>query len=242
MQCLRLRLAVARAAVAVLLAVAAGCSDAVLDGTVAFERRFSFVEGDPGGWIAGFAGYPRDALEAYYEPVFEVRSLPHEVGAGQGLYVEGTNRSDGLFMFLKREIGELEPATTYDVVVRAALASDVASGCAGGDRAPAEGVTLKVGATTDEPKVEVRGNVHALTADVGRGIEGGRDAVVAGDVANGGPCAPGYRLIERDNRGRPVAVTSDAAGRIWVFVGADLGFEGTAALYFLSIEVSVQKR
>ena len=37
----------------------------------------------------------------------------------------------------------------------------------------------------------------------------------------------------------PVVATADAAGKIWVFVGTDSGFEGRTTLYYSKITVTV---
>lgn len=222
----------------------AGCSDTPVEGAIRFERTFNFANGDPAGWSAGFADYPSDTPDAPYELVFAVRDLPPGVGSGQALFLSGHNRSDDLFMFLKRELTGLEPETEYDVVVRVQLASDAPSGCAGIGGAPGEAVYLKVGAVTEEPKVVVRNNFYTFTADKGRQSENGRDAVIVGDIANGNPCtddAP-YALIERHNRGQPLTVTSSKDGTFWVFVGTDSGYEGLTSLYYAAIEVTAEKR
>src|SRR6184192_1463014 len=56
------------------------------------------------GWQAGFADYPPATNKnGIYELLAEMRTLPPELGAnGNGFYIQGSNRSDDLFMFMKR--------------------------------------------------------------------------------------------------------------------------------------------
>ena len=49
-----------------------------------------------------------------------------------------------------------------------------------------------------------------------------------------------YRPITRDNRSRPLRVTSDAQGTLWLLVGTDSGYESTTALYYDTIRVVLE--
>ena len=64
-----------------------------------------------------------------------------------------------------------------------------------------------------------------------------------GNVAkeSGGDDDYTYMLKTLDNNERPLAMTADAAGNLWVFVGTDSGFEGKTTLYYTSIEIILEK-
>ena len=224
-------------AVAVAL-VAVGCSssDPVAD--------FSFDEG-PEGWIAGFADYPADGDPEIYELESDWRALPANL-EGNALHIRGHNRSDDLWMYWKRAIEGLEPDTEYSVEVTIELASNVPEGLVGIGGSPGESVSVKAGASTDEPDIELdeQGWVR-LTVDKGNQSEGGDDAVVIGTMANPNldpDTADGtvFELMTLDSTGLGLTATTDGSGSLWVFVGTDSGFEGPTAVYYDRIEITLE--
>jgi len=70
-----------------------------------FSISFDFRNGAL-GWEAGFADYPPATnKEDLYGLRAEIRNLPPELGVnGTGFYIQGINRSDDLFMFMKRRL------------------------------------------------------------------------------------------------------------------------------------------
>ena len=44
-----------------------------------------------------------------------------------------------------------------------------------------------------------------------------------------------YRIKRLDNTGSPVPVAADGAGKLWLIVGTDSGFEGLSAFYYARI-------
>ena len=77
--------------------------------------EFSFdFDGDAEGWTVGFADLPVDYDQSIYELEHWHRPLPDGL-EGSGIYVQGHNRSDDLFMYLKRRIDGLRPNTAYAV-------------------------------------------------------------------------------------------------------------------------------
>lgn len=229
---------------ALVAAVATGCTSSPTEGDMSFSHSFNFTQGDRAGWSAGLTDFPGDSAGIGYAFTFGVRDLPAEIGTGKGLYLSSMNRSDDLFMFLKREITGLKPKGSYHVTLKVKLASNAHNGCVGVGGAPGESVYLKTGASTAEPVGVTRGDETVLSVDKGQQSTSGRNAVVAGDVANGLPCdgTAVYRVIERSNQRKPISVTADAAGKLWVFVGTDSAFEGLTSLYYTQIEVAVVEK
>ena len=91
---------------ALLLACAAtvSCGSTQEADQEAAEAEFSFaLEDGAEGWTAGFADLPADFDPALYELDSGHRPLPDGL-EGRGLYIQGHNRSDDLFMFFKRQV------------------------------------------------------------------------------------------------------------------------------------------
>ncbi|MDY7233216.1 hypothetical protein [Hyalangium rubrum] len=207
------------------------------------DLRFSF-ESDAEGWRGAFADYP-SGREQDFGLAFEHRALPAELGTpGKALFLEGDNRSDDLFMYLTREVTGLSPNTSYALSFEVVLASNAGSGCTGIGGAPGESVYLKVGASPAEPRAVVdSGGVMRLDLDKGNQSNGGANAQVIGNVANGVPqCPAPYRLVTRTNTDSPFVISTGEQGSLWLLVGTDSGFEGTSSLYYDSIRVLLEPR
>ena len=218
-------------------------SGADLVTTQAISASFDFRNGAQ-GWRAGFSDY--------YPQVHEinarsgVRNLPPELGAGTGFLLRGSNRSDDLFMFLKRQLGTesgIKPNQLYQVRLTIVFGSKVPTGCFGIGGSPGESVFLKAGASSIEP-IPVLSDDGQLLMNVDKGNQatGGPAASTAGDIGNGLPCdspeEPRWVSLERHHI-HDFLVRSDARGHLWLLVGTDSGFEGTTALYYQRIEAKL---
>lgn len=193
------------------------------------------------GWTGGFTDYPVGWEEERLEFIFEHAALPAEVNQdGKALKISGRNLSDDLFLFVKKEISGLEPNHTYLLSVQVELASQYPEQSVGIGGSPGASVYVKAGGSSLEPRSVANGDNYRLNLDKGNQSQGGEDLVVIGTVG-----IPGseftYRLIGRDNLQQPVRVKSDAAGRLWVIIGTDSGFEGTTTLYYNTIAVTLQE-
>ena len=78
-----------------------------------FEQEYQFdfdFEEDEQGWVTDYADLPAD-----YEPlIYELDSGWGELPSGlegNAIFLSGHNRSDDLFMFLKRQVEGLKPNT-----------------------------------------------------------------------------------------------------------------------------------
>lgn len=196
------------------------------------------------GWLPGFTDYSLRTGDL--RMLAELRPLPEEIkGARRGYYLQSMNRSDDLFMFLKKHVSAadgLEPGQSYRVYFDLRLASNAPSGCFGVGGAPGESVYLKAGAAVDEPLalLDTLGDVR-LSADKGEQANAGRDAGIVGNIANGSPCDgrsfPYVRL--RKEYAFPREVRTDDRGWLWLFTGTDSGFEGLTGLYAESVIVRI---
>ena len=224
------------ALLAACLASASCTSTREADEQEAVEAEFSFsFEGGAEGWTAGFADLPVDFEPSIYELDSGHRPLPDGL-EGNGLFIQGHNRSDDLFMFFKRQVDGLKADAEYSAVLTLDLATNVPAGLVGIGGSPGESVFVKAGASTVEPMTpEDDSGYFRMNIDKGNQSNGGESMVVVGHVAHPAVTGEEYRLKSLDNAGRPVSVTADGEGRLWLIVGTDSGFEGLSAFYYAGI-------
>ena len=207
------------------------------DGTEAvYEYDFG---SDAEGWTVGFADLPVAHDQSIFELDHGHRTLPDGL-EGSGIYVQGHNRSDDLFIFLKKQVGGLRPNAAYVVSVSLSLATNVPTATFGIGGSPGESVFVKVGASTVEPLTEEDRNRHLrMNIDKGNQANGGEDMVVLGNVAHGEVVNREYRIKTLDNVDLPLSVSTDGEGRVWLIVGTDSGFEGLSAFYYSRISYTL---
>lgn len=230
------------AQVAALLFLGA-CTQAADDATPpgsSSPTEFNF-EQDLEGWKVDFADYPVGE-EVRYGLNSRVEKLPASTGSTSGaVLVTGSNFSDDLFMFLKRQLTGLKPSTTYQVVIRLRMASQDAAQSVGIGGSPGASVYVKVGAAADEPVKVAQGGAYRLNLDKGNQAADGTQGVTVGTIGITGT-GTSYKLIERDNASKPLLAKTDANGALWVFAGTDSGFEGTTAVYYDWVKVELSEK
>jgi hypothetical protein len=195
------------------------------------------------GWEAGFADYPA-ADVAMYELEAEWRALPAPLAGRNGIFVSGNNHSDDLFMYIKRRLSGLKPNTRYEVSFGVEFATNADSGCVGVGGAPGEHVSVKVGATEDEPEANTAGGgMIRMNIDHGNQSADGSDAVVIGNIANTQTDCTNdlYELKTLDNEDSPFEVFTGADGTLWALFATDSGFEGTTGIYFTRLEIIAEE-
>jgi hypothetical protein len=216
----------------------AGCGNGNGDPVLEFTYDF---KNDVEGWIAGFADLPADYDEELYELDSSHEALPSGL-EGSGICIQGHNRSDDLFMFLKKEVGGLKPETAYDATFIIDLATNMPEGAVGIGGSPGESVYVKAGATAIEPLVEedVSGYLR-MNIDKGNQAQEGDDMISLGNIAHPELEIAGeeYKIKILDNEERPFEAVTDINGGLWFIVGTDSGFEGLTALYYSRISVSL---
>lgn len=207
-----------------------GCE---LDTGTSPAHYYDFRQGNQ-QWQAGFSDYPTDNATTY-ELESGIRNLPTGY-TGQGFYLKGMNRSDDLFMYIKRKITGLEPATRYQLSVSVRFLTDAASDCMGVGGAPGESVYLKFGYASQEPQQ----SGYYLNVDKGNQSQDGSNARVIGNIASGEISCDSDKFASKIVSGSgntPLQFTSNADGSIWVFLGTDSGFEGLTRLYYRELEL-----
>lgn len=212
------------------------------DKTIYFDFTFNK---NKQGWVGDFAEYSVGE-EQFFELEFGRGVLPKKIPLAhrvlrKALFLAGNNHSDDLFMFVKRQIEGLEPNTLYALTFDITLEDNILPGQCGIGGAPGESVWLKAGASRREPeKVDVNG-FYLLNVDKGFQANGGKNAVLIGDLAN--------TFVDSDDvqfepigylNASPLKIRSDAKGRLWLFVGTDSGFEGRTFYYIARISVTAE--
>lgn len=205
------------------------------------SASFDFRNGAQ-GWQSGFADLPIQS-NGTFDLAAGIRPLPAAVGPGTGYLLQSENRSDDIFMFLKRQLGTadgIQANQAYELRYTITFASNAPSGGFGAGGAPGEAVRLKAGGSTIEPRPVLAddGNLR-MNVDIGRNSQDGKAASVAGDIANGieGTDVPYVSLTREHTHTFPVR--ADAKGNLWLLVGTDSGFEGFTALYYQKIAVEL---
>ena len=230
-----------------LLLVLSGCGGANGGGSNdGLNFEYDFKESDH-GWTGDFTDLPVDYEEDMYELKFGHYPRPSEVGEGKALMLSGINRSDDLFMFVKKGLTAadgIEHNTTYEIRFTVEFASDAPAGAVGVGGPPGEAVWVKVGVAPFEPvpvDKDAMGVPYIVpNVDKGWQNEDGEHALRVGDVSKE-VCGDFdvYELKTLDNSDNPLTITSDDEGNLWIFVGTDSGFEGKTTLYYTSIQVNL---
>ncbi|MXZ94462.1 MAG: hypothetical protein F4Y99_00855 [Acidimicrobiaceae bacterium] len=200
-------------------------------GSAPVEFDFSF-ETNADGWVVDFADLPEDYDQSIYELDGGHRALPDGLD-GAGIYVQGHNRSDDLFMYLKRRVDGLTPAASYTVSATVDLATNAALASVGIGGSPGSSVFVKAGASTTEPEAAPDRIGHLrLNIDKGNQSRGGSQMAVLGTVGHPDIVGDEFRLKTLDSMDSPVVVEADDSGSAWLIVGTDSGFEGLTRLYY----------
>lgn len=208
------------------------------------DLTFTFDSGES-TWTGGISDFPtnKDPQDIH----FTLRRDTTPVGTDRqanALFVSSTNVSDDLFTFITLMVGRLKPNTPYALTFEVELASNAPRRCPSVNGSPGEDVFLKVGASLVQPAAVTNTETQQVRLNVDKGNQsvGSENAQTLGDIANDSEQCfnTPYRIITRDNVGNPLRITTDANGRLWLFVGTDSDYSGTTELYYDVIHVVLQ--
>jgi hypothetical protein len=204
--------------------------------TNAQTYSYDFISGYD-GWIGDFADYP-PADSILYQLEYTRTTLPAPLNTSKyALKIAGTNRSDDLFMFIKRKITGLIPNTTYQLQVQVNFASKAPTNAIGVGGPPGEGVRMKAGATKTEPNKIIIGSYYRMNIDKGNQSIPGANMDTIGHVGVSDTTTK-FTLINRNNTARLFTITTNSNGEVWVCIGTDSGFEGRTTLYYNQITLT----
>ena len=225
-------------ALALFILPVAGCSEKSEPIDINFD-----LSRDAEGWAGGFTDLPVEYEQDSYQLDYGYVDSPL---GGKALMLSSMNRSDDTFMFIKKQLTSadgLSPNTAYLVTIEVTFASNAPAGAVGIGGPPGEAVYVKVGASAIEPSPVDDNGFYTLTVDKGSQSEGGRDAVVVGNVAKlVNDDFETYELKTLANQDNPLEVTTDADGNMWIFAGTDSGFEGLTTLYYTEVNITLEAK
>jgi hypothetical protein len=218
-----------------------GCNDSDDDSNLVLNKEItSDFEKSTDDWTGDLSEYSTATDTSSIEFRFGRTPLPSPLDTKTyGLMLQSHNRSDDMFMFLKRKVTGLKANRPYNVTFDIDLVTNYSAGGLGAGGAPGTSVYLKGGASDIEPAKKLENGFYTFNLDKGLQSETGKDFVNLGNVSNGLE-TDDFKIVKRTSTlANPVLVTSDASGTIWVCVGTDSGFEGLTRLYYDKIKVSV---
>jgi len=186
------------------------------------------------GWTGSSSDYTPETAPT--NVTFEQRGLPAPL-SGNGYFIGGTNRSDDLFLFVKKQVFGLQKNTTYNLDFSLKFASNTPSGCQGVGGAPGESVWVYAGAAAAEPKAVTVNNDIRMNIDRGNQAQGGKEAQVIGNIANGLACGSTAYVSKTVKNDKPQKVTADANGAVWIMLGIDSGFEAYSSVTLQSVQI-----
>ena len=203
------------------------------------ELTFDF-QNDAQAWEGDFADYPVGE-EDFYELSYEFSYLPTPLNTNLGaLKQSGNNHSDDLFMFIRRQLNELEPNTDYKVSFEIEFASDVADEMFGVGGSPGEGVAIKAGVTNTKPAKINQVGMYQMNIDKGNQGTGGSDMFVIGDFSN--DTNQNEYTLKNLVANDILTVSTNSSGKLWLVVGTDSGFEATTTIFYNLIKVKLEKQ
>lgn len=207
----------------------------IIDPVDPVELSYDFNSGAE-GWTGEFADYPEGEEESF-NLQFEYTSLPEPLDQSEGaLMLSGTNDSDDLFMFIKREITGLSPNHQYTIDFEVTFASNVADDTPGAGGSPGESVYVKAGAAPVEPVKELDDEgMYRMNIDKGNQADSGEDMIVIGDFSN--DTDQDVYTLKTVTNTIPFQTTTDSNGNLWLIVGTDSGFMGNTTIYYNRINV-----
>ncbi|TKT91499.1 hypothetical protein [Dyadobacter frigoris] len=155
----------------------------------------------------------------------------------RGLGVSGKNTGDSLFLFIKKKITGLDPALTYKVAYEINIGTSYPDTVGSAGRL----IFIKAGASPNEPVKELANNYYNVSIEKGSLSKSGTEMFYLGTAGNGLDSVA-YRSIVRTNANLAVEVKPNAAGEIWLCVGAETSYKGLIQLYYDRIYTAVGEK
>lgn len=193
-------------------------------------------------WTGDLAEYSNETDTASIEFRFGRKALPSPLDTKKyGFMLQSHNRSDDMFMFLKKKLAGLRPNQTYSVVFEIDLGTNYPANGIGAGGSAGSSVYLKAGASGIEPVKKLENSFYTFNLDKGAQANSGKDLGILGNVANGVETSE-YKIVKRDNIAKPFEVKTNDKGELWLCVGTDSGFEGLTVLYYDKIKVTINEK
>lgn len=193
-------------------------------------------------------GFTVDQTDFHPETRGDVDALIADLPApltGRGLQLTTMNRSDDQWVYAVRGLDAehgISPSTTYDATITLRFATATPTGCVGVGGGP-DAVTLKAGVVDRAPEhVTLDEGYIGFSIDKGNQSQIGSEAVDLGLIAGSSTDCAGQPPWELVTRTGDMRTTSDADGRLWIYVGTDSAFESGYTLYFDELTLELTPR
>ena len=199
---------------------------------------FDFSDGTQ-GWTGNFADYP-NGEEAFYELEYGWSGLPEPLDTNvMAVKISGNNHSDDLFSYMFTRVRLLVPNATYEATFDIELASNVATNSVGIGGSP--DLALGAGGLSNPPGDTLDGSGYRRP-DFEVALQSGESNEVMKVLGTLGvtDTTTVYTLINRNNHGDPIDLTTDTDGELFLLIGFDSGFEGKTTVYFKSIKITLK--
>jgi len=221
-------------ALIILLMMVSGCS-------VSSKKEWTFdFEKDNSSFKEIFADYHDDGNNyTTYEMTFGREMIPGQSNS-QALFINGSNRSDDLFMGFSKQLDGLKKDTLYHFTLSFVLGTSAEACSIGIGGSPADSVYMKAGFVNEEPKVAFDENmIFRLNIDKGNQSEGGLTLPVVSTMAKAEGSKEGYGLktikVEID-------LKSNADGSVYLVIGSDSGYEGLTRYYLDDVLITATQK
>jgi hypothetical protein len=216
----------------------ASCNDDGLDAITTLNSDF---ETSTDGWTAEFSEYSITTDSASLDLLAARAALPSGLDTTRhGFMLQSHNRSDDMFMYLKRKLMGLVPNGTYEVTFDIDLGTKYPENSMGAGGSPGSSIYLKVGANAAEPARTLKDSTYHFTLDKGNQSQEGKDAIILGNISNAREDTA-YAIVRRATP-QPITAQASSDGDLWLFVGTDSGFEGLTRLYYDRIRVRIVEK
>lgn len=196
------------------------------------------------GWELGFSDYPAnlslsDSTLLYGFAHGWSPMPPSILPVRPGIRMRSINRSDDLFMYIRKKVSGLAENKDYRISIEMDIASNAPTNAVGVGGAPGEGVKVKAGASAMQPQsVRDANGWYRMNIDKGNQATGGADMVVVGHI--GVTDTTRVHAIIKRSTVTPIVRRSNAAGELWLIVGTDSGFEGITELWWARVKAVLE--
>jgi hypothetical protein len=183
-------------------------------------------------WVCDFADYD-DSLRM--ELKHDWAAMPGITPAQNGVTMSGQNFTDDLFFFMKKKITGLQPNMLYTIEFAVDIVTNIPyDACSGSD------LMLKAGAMLAEPEKTLISGIYKMNIKKSNQWQPGPDMDTLGRTIHSAAGSFAYHLITLTNGAHPFCLSTDAAGTIWLAIGAESGFEAYAEFNVAKISVRLQ--
>jgi hypothetical protein len=191
------------------------------------------------GWTVNFSDYPVGE-EQFYELQSGLVKLPPPLDTTQyAVLISGNNHSDDLFSYMYKPLTGLAPNTTYQVTFIVNLASNVSTESIGIGGSP--DLSFGVGGLDSIPANYVDGSdYYRPTFHVELQSNRSNDIMQVAGTLGATDTTTVYTQIQRHNLNKPMKLTTDGNGTLYLLVGWDSGFEGITKIYIKTVVVRIE--